>query len=271
MWDTHPHKPDEVKFGDNSVRRKKKNRKLNYCERQKEKKKIFFFCLFIAIDQLTRPGLKTNMEYRDTIRQSDLYEDIKKSLDCEITTIRCLALGSPSESKNAKYQLALLLELQDLFDAKVSVYDPIFNDKDKELLDGFTIEEEFTSDSEKTLYFLPHASLELTEHILNINKPKYFLANDVVTHTDRLTKKKLADMYPSLSILVHLLEDNSTVKKPSDGFTTVSRRKKFKEPVIDYNIESVYFDKVQIHRYLHNSKQAPWGTSFTDLAYHYIT
>ncbi|RCK64787.1 SRR1-like protein BER1 [Candida viswanathii] len=181
------------------------------------------------------------MEYRETVRESKLYEDIKTTLDCDnVSTIRCLALGSPSESKNAKYQLALLLELQDLFDAKVSVYDPVFNEKDRDLLEGFTMEEEFDGDSDTTLYFLPHASLELTEEILNKNKPKFFLANDVVTHTDRLTKKKLANMYPTLSILVHLLDDTA---RANDGFTTVSRRKKFKEPVIDYNVDSVYFDK----------------------------
>ena len=182
------------------------------------------------------------MEYREIIKQSKLYKDIKESLPDEISIIRCLALGSPSESKNAKYQLALLLELQDLFDAKISIYDPVFNEKDKELLKEFKIEDEFISDSNTTLYFLPHASLELTEDIINNNKTKYFLANDMITHTDRLTKRKLADTYPTLSILVHLLD--TPTKKENDGFTTVSRRKKFKEPIIEYNIDSVYFNKV---------------------------
>ncbi|KAL6451116.1 BER1 SRR1-like protein BER1 [Candida maltosa Xu316] len=209
-------------------------------------------------------------DYREVIRNSKLFENIKTSLASEVSTIRCLALGSPSESKNAKYQLALLLELQSLFKANVSIYDPIFNDQDKEILKDFTIEEKFTGDSSQTLYFLPHASLELTEEILNTYKPKYFLANDIIAHTDRLTKKKLADTFPTISILVHLLGDN---EKSNDGFTPVVAvsRKKFKEPVIEYNIDSVYFDKVKIYRYVQNSKTDPWGTAFTDLAYHYIS
>lgn len=207
------------------------------------------------------------MDYGQIIRTSKLFQDISLSLEnIEISTIRCLTLGSPSESKNARFQLALLIELQQLLDAEVSLYDPIFNEKDNEILKDFTIEKEFTSDSSKTLYFLPHASLELTEEVLNTNQPKYFLANDVIAHTDRLTKKKLADNYPTLSIIVHLLGEN----KVDDGFTRVSR-KRFKEPVITYDIDSVYFDKVQISRYLHTNKNDAWGTSFTDLAYHYIS
>lgn len=137
------------------------------------------------------------MDYGQIIRTSKLFQDISLSLEnIEISTIRCLALGSPSESKNARFQLALLIELQQLLDAEVSLYDPIFNEKDNEILKDFTIEKEFTSDSSKTLYFLPHASLELTEEVLNTNQPKYFLANDVIAHTDRLTKKNLQTTTP---------------------------------------------------------------------------
>ena len=96
------------------------------------------------------------MDYGQIIRTSKLFQDISLSLEnIEISTIRCLALGSPSESKNARFQLALLIELQQLLDAEVSLYDPIFNEKDNEILKDFTIEKEFTSDSSKTLYFLP--------------------------------------------------------------------------------------------------------------------
>lgn len=206
------------------------------------------------------------MDYGQIIRTSKLFQDISLSLEnIEISTIRCLALGSPSESKNARFQLALLIELQQLLDAEVSLYDPIFNEKDNEILKDFTIEKEFTSDSSKTLYFLPHASLELTEEVLNTNQPKYFLANDVIAHTDRLTKKTCRQLpHPFYNCA------SSRENKVDDGFTRVSR-KRFKEPVITYDIDSVYFDKVQISRYLHTNKNDAWGTSFTDLAYHYIS
>ena len=49
------------------------------------------------------------MDYGQIIRTSKLFQDISLSLEnIEISTIRCLALGSPSD-KNARFQLALLI------------------------------------------------------------------------------------------------------------------------------------------------------------------
>ena len=70
------------------------------------------------------------MDYGQIIRTSKLFQDISLSLEnIEISTIRCLALGSPSESKNARFQLALLIELQQLLDAEVSLYDQFLTKK----------------------------------------------------------------------------------------------------------------------------------------------
>ena len=128
------------------------------------------------------------MDYGQIIRTSKLFQDISLSLEnIEISTIRCLALGSPSESKNARFQLALLIELQQLLDAEVSLYDPIFNEKIMRY--SKTLQSRKNSPAiALNLIFSPHASLELTEEVLNTNQPKYFFANDVIAHTDRLTK-----------------------------------------------------------------------------------
>lgn len=207
-------------------------------------------------------------ENRDVIRKSEFFNEIKSSIDVPFTRIRCLALGSPSQSSDARYQYALLLELIDLLGVKeVSLYDPVFTEEDKQLFGGYKVEETFNQPQDKTvLFYIPHLPLEVMEQVVNNEKPVYFLGNDVIAHTDRLTKKKLAELYPSMAIMVQYLDKG----KFDDGFTKVTKsRKKYKEPEITYDFNSVYFNNVKIIRYLHNfNKSDPWGNSFSDLALH---
>ncbi|KAG5418656.1 hypothetical protein I9W82_004184 [Candida metapsilosis] len=205
-------------------------------------------------------------ENRKVIQKSKFFNELKESIDVPFERIRCLALGSPSQSSDARYQYALLLELIDwLKISDVSIYDPVFTEEDKELLKEYRVEEEYNlPQDEHTLFYIPHLPLEVMETVVNTEKPVYFLGNDAIAHTDRLTKKKLAEMYPSMAIMVKLQGSEL-----DDGFTKVKSRKKFKEPEIVYNFESVYFSKVEIVRYKHNfDKNDPWGNSFSDLALH---
>ncbi|KAI5964052.1 uncharacterized protein KGF55_001994 [Candida pseudojiufengensis] len=208
-------------------------------------------------------------ELKQIIKNSKFYTEIKHSLhNHEFKRIRCLALGSPIESSNSRYQYALLLLLIELLNIKeISIYDPIFNEKDKELLRNFKIEETYPyPKDENTLFYMPHLPLKIMEQIINTEKPVYFIGNDIVSHTDRLSKQKLNELYPSMSILLHLLNDSTN----NDGFTKViKRRKQYKEPEINYDYNSVYFKDIEIKRYLNNfNKTDPWGTSFSDLAFH---
>ncbi|KAI5956601.1 hypothetical protein KGF54_001076 [Candida jiufengensis] len=210
-------------------------------------------------------------KYRNDIRDSKFFTEIKESLnDYKFNRIRCLALGSITDNSNSRYQYALLLELIDYFEIKiemVSIYDPIFNDKDKEILRDFEIEENFSHPKdESTLFYIPHLPLEIMEQIVQKEQPVYFIGNDIISHTDRLSKQKLNDLYPSMSIMVNLLNDKSN----NDGFTKIIKnRKQFKEPEIEYDSNSVYFKKVEIIRYIYNfNKNDIWGTSFSDIAFH---
>ena len=239
--------------------------------------------------------------YRETVNSSDMFCDLCTSLEeykTQITSIRCLAIGSFSDDFPAKYQLALLLEIIDYLekgdrDIQVSIYDPVFTDEDKQYIsencNTWTINRDIDLDNfktESTLFFLPHAPLDLTEAILEKEKPRFLLANNVIQHTDRYTKAQLFEKYPLLSKLVHLVEADS---KPSaeaqatldDGFTTfVSKKKrkqkskyKFIEPTIDYaGIESSFQSCKFLTTFSRGQllKDKPWVNSFSDLAFHYL-
>ncbi|KAI5962045.1 hypothetical protein KGF57_001490 [Candida theae] len=212
-------------------------------------------------------------ENRSVIRKSEFFNELKATINGSFKCIRCLALGSPSQSSDARYQYALLLELIEYLGVtEISIYDPAFTKEDKELFGGYKIEQKFNlRQDESVLFYIPHLPLEAMEMVLNTEKPVCFLGNDAIAHTDRLTKKKLAELYPGMAILVQYLQGLES----DDGFTKVSknrRRKQFKEPDIVYNFDSVYFKHVDIVRYKHNfNKNDPWGNSFSDLALHRLT
>lgn len=156
--------------------------------------------------------------FRETLRKSPLLESIFLSLkNRPFTAIRCLALGSPSDSPASVYQLAYLLEIAGHFEIPkdaVSLYDPVFAAADNALFDhyGLLVEETHTP-RENTLYFLPHAPLDLTESLILEREPLLVLANDMVAHTERMSKKKLHDQYRHLSLLVHLVEEKEAREK----------------------------------------------------------
>ncbi|EGW31920.1 uncharacterized protein SPAPADRAFT_61023, partial [Spathaspora passalidarum NRRL Y-27907] len=168
-------------------------------------------------------------QYQKTIAESNLFASITKSLSPAsdgITTIRCLALGSPIESINARYQLALLVELaKNVSASHISVYDPVFTPEDidlfKDIFENVDTLEEFKTNSTTTLYFLPHAPLDLTETIFKTHEPMFVLANDIVSHTDRLTKAKLLETYPVLATMVHIANKSEQV---DDGFKVVKKK-----------------------------------------------
>lgn len=222
-------------------------------------------------------------KYENVIAESALFTETMHELEaCSITHVRCLALGSPSDSNAALYQLAFLMVVCDHFKIppkNVSLYDPVFNELDNKFLASLEvgISEEDPFIGFTALYFLPHASLELTEQVLDESKPLWLLGNDIITHTDRLTKKKLHDTYRTISLLTKLLEPSAVVQKENDDFISVSSKRKkksnkkavFKEPEIDYDYNKCYFDKVVLKRM--KETQGVWANSFTDLAFHLIT
>lgn len=217
-------------------------------------------------------------KFKLIIQQSKLFKETVEKLDSNFDSIRCLALGSPLESSNALYQLVyLILLIQEKNIGKISIYDPIFNKYDIFLMKNlnYQIEMEYTPEhQEKTIYFMPHAPLELTNVIIKNDKPLFLLGNNLINHTDRFTKLKLHQTYPLIALLVQLVDSNSD---DNQGFVKPKKRKNklvYQEPVInyDYTINDCYFNHLTIDNFTNNfSKNDPWGNSFSDLSYHKIS
>lgn len=190
------------------------------------------------------------------------------------THIRCLALGLPTDSFQAGYQLAYLLELAQYLKVKpenISHWDPVFTEEDTKSLKllGHVVEEIWTVPEGTVLYFMPHAELSMTNDIIDSEKPRWILANNLVHHTDRYTLQKLLDTYPLIAHLVHSLNSSET-KPESDGFEKVTKRrnrKQFQPPTLSYDYSTFYFDKANVTQFKENvGKQVPWNNSFSDLA-----
>ncbi|EJT41434.1 BER1-like protein [Saccharomyces kudriavzevii IFO 1802] len=242
---------------------------------------------------------------RDFLKKSEFLSDLLENLQPHLNNIkkvRCVAIGNFQEDFPATFQFALLLEIIDHInnetsrDILISLYDPIFTENEMHYLeslgDKWVIQENFseinTGDYKSVLYFLPHAPLDLTERILASECPHLWLANNMISHTDRYTKAKLFEKYPHLGKLVHYLQPNLVAEtKKQDGaddFTAfVPKRKrknknnstklKVKIPDIDYGSIATKFTSCKIltdfdeGKYL---KERPWINSFSDLTLHAI-
>lgn len=232
-------------------------------------------------DRVTKAFLKLSI-FQKSISESKFFVECCASLEeyaSDIKNIRCLALGSPVESNAALYQFAFTLALGDyckIDRSHITFYDPIFNDDDREILElksKCLIKEDSDTDRLNTLYFLPHASLEVTEKFINSKKPIFFLGNDLISHTDRLTKKKLDEKYSTLSLLVKKLEDNQN-DKIDDGFIKLKPKKRrnkiniYQEPDVKYDYTKAYFSDITSTKFKEMDEK--WGNAFSDLAFHHI-
>lgn len=242
------------------------------------------------IDKSITKLLNKLSQYQTIIKDSNLFAETTDIVnDLSFSQIRCIALGSPSDSKSALYQLAYLLEIASNLNVEhenISIYDPIFNDEDELLLTkhlNFKIESKPTNlKVDKTLFFLPHAGLDITESLINEYEPIWLLSNDLISHTDRFSKQKLHDQYKTISLLVHILLKDIPKKevenKKDDGFTTVKKTKKknknnnqkyiYQEPIIDYNFDVAYFSNIKLTRF--EKTEGPWENAFTDLSFQCI-
>ncbi|KAL3234450.1 hypothetical protein RNJ44_03212 [Nakaseomyces bracarensis] len=232
-------------------------------------------------------------KYREVLHSSKLFSELKECLDkFRIVKIRCLALGSFSEEFPAKYQLSLLLEILDCIgtNVKVSIYDPAFNDKDEKYIAHkhwqiVETEEHVDSTDGVTLFYMPHAPLDLTEEVIKREKPQLILGNELSQHTDRYTERQLYEKYPVLSKLVYNSKHYNRVsisEDDKDGFvkqeSRKSRRRKNKWCLngssIDYSsVESYFNDGVNLITNFRSADidaikegQEQWNHSFSDLA-----
>jgi len=84
--------------------------------------------------------------------------------------IHCLALGSPSMFVKSRIQLAFLLGLNESTEkGGITIFDPLFNDMDREIFKTLSIEiKEPIDEVSNMLVFLPHAPLAVVEKVLSL-------------------------------------------------------------------------------------------------------
>lgn len=225
-------------------------------------------------------AFETNLEAAfNTVVESALFGQIERSLETvRLERIRCVALGSPCQEEPALYQLALLMAIAKAKGVdEISLYDPVFTRLDKAYFEkvGYIVEEQYTPvNLHLTLYFLPHAPLTLTSCVLN-EHPRYLLSNNVLSHTERMSKSGLYEKYPLLARVVYQLEQST--RPPVDDFQpVVSKRKnrrpnknRYVEKELDYSIIDAYFSKPSLTSYK-EFEEGPWLNSFTDLSLHVL-
>ncbi|ANZ73831.1 BA75_01552T0 [Komagataella pastoris] len=197
--------------------------------------------------------------------------------------LRCVGLGSPTNSTAALYQLAFLLEIKDYLDIEiVSAFDPVFEPKDVDLFAKLSIEVEETYEFDKegntpTVYYMPHLPVGILERTLETVKPRMLLTNDVTLYTLKMKNAEMKEKYPNITRLSNLVKDPSLVL-PDDGFIIKKKKtNKFNlslpppdssEP-FDYSwyAEKLHFNRLLIGQDL--SQQ--WGAAFSDLAIYKLT
>lgn len=233
------------------------------------------------MDQLER--------YEQAVRSSSLWQDqiqpLLAGLDGDVRVV-CLGLGSPTESKQAMYQLALMKCISE----KGRVWDPVLTAADLQLIEqaGYTVSETLgdgeTSGetSGDTVYYLPHFPIDEMEKFLHEAKPRLLLGNDLTEYTVKLSDEKYYQQYPLCSLVTQLINRNSADKVTQDGsdgegFSIVKSRKskrknrdvKPAQPV-QYNFDLLFADKVKFQK-ITCKDHSKYLNSFTDLAYMELT
>ncbi|CAG9762395.1 unnamed protein product [Ceutorhynchus assimilis] len=120
-------------------------------------------------------------EAKQELLSTDIFQSVSALLKEALThldnpkvgKIITLGLGQITDLTVPRYQLALLLCLQDLLEAKIIAFDPIFNENDKELLTNFgikvenlNVEAKHKVNTETILFYLPHCPKQLTNNLL---------------------------------------------------------------------------------------------------------
>lgn len=223
--------------------------------------------------------------HEETISASGLFHASVSALEnLPFSRIHCLALGSPTLEFQALFQLAYLTLLANKFGIaadKIDLYDPVFDENDKHLLETvlrYRIADVLPGENSKTtLYYMPHAPRSVTDMFIASIEPRWILGNDVTVTMGTLGKARFLAEYPTLATLVHLAEtlskepEGQNEKPELDGFQVAGRRRRgnrknvYVEPKCEYDLASMYFGRVTVERFV-SPGNAPWKDSFSDLA-----
>ncbi|KAI8393280.1 SRR1-domain-containing protein [Radiomyces spectabilis] len=148
-------------------------------QRRKGKKKYFFK----DCNDWDLNDLKTTLAQRkEALLESRFYSDLMEILNQSLLPrepqdIVCYGIGSMQKSKNAQYQFILALVIRDLLKipGRMSIYDPVMTELDKEIcqfhdIDVIAINEDGKrSVTKPTLFYMPHCGRGLYSNTLSSN------------------------------------------------------------------------------------------------------
>ncbi|KAI9496219.1 hypothetical protein BDB00DRAFT_809528 [Zychaea mexicana] len=130
---------------------------------------------------------------REALGDSQFYKDLLDILEQQLIPTQpqeliCYGIGSMQHSKNAQYQFILALLLRDMLKSveKVSIYDPVMTELDKELSKSYNIDVIETNEDGKrkvsrpTLFYMPHCGRGLYSNTLSANWDKESLPNVIM-------------------------------------------------------------------------------------------
>ncbi|KAI7854565.1 hypothetical protein BDC45DRAFT_535569 [Circinella umbellata] len=144
----------------------------------------------------------------------------------------CYGIGSIQHSKNAQYQFILALLIRDILEDyvdKVSIYDPVMTELDKELSKSHNIhvidinEDGKRTVSKPTLFYMPHCGRGLYSNTLSVNWDKQSLPNVIMIanrfdmYVGSQLERDLRRECPYLIPAVELVEYTSFPKEFDDN------------------------------------------------------
>lgn len=126
--------------------------------------------------------------YKQELVDSNWYQTFINTLQdyhSSFDEIRCLALGKISDAVNPRFQLALLLLLQEQYHPKrITAWDPVFNDMDRDILSHFNIvvTEETPEQTCKaaTLWYIPHGPMSMIESLIPTIQQDLYIGNNLL-------------------------------------------------------------------------------------------
>ncbi|KAG2349582.1 hypothetical protein BDR05DRAFT_955459 [Suillus weaverae] len=167
-----------------------------------------------------------------------LVQDALRKTNISCPDVLCLGLGSPSSSREARAQLAFLINsctILEIGSSNVSVYDPVFTDADRALFQSFGMRCLPDTDGKHavkrpTILYMPHCDLKLYENIIGANWSEeqlgriIFVANRFSDYTDNHPQSKLQIESPYLMRLAPHLECHPlpTLQTFSSAFNNIS-------------------------------------------------
>ncbi|KAK9470419.1 uncharacterized protein V1510DRAFT_423049 [Dipodascopsis tothii] len=129
----------------------------------------------------------------------------------KISSLRCLALGRPSEIDISRFQMAILFLLADRLDVPrsgITLWDPDFVEGDLAVFArlDLAVVKDIDLDPASTLFYVPHGPIFLMDQLMSISA-RWILGNDIIQYENKLAED-VNTKYPSLKHAIALARAN---------------------------------------------------------------